>query len=313
MALKKMKTVFMGTPAFAKVVLEGLCEVVDVVLVVSQPDAPVGRKKIMTPSEVKSFALEKGIEVFTPEKIKTDYARIFEIEPDIIITCAYGQIIPKAILDYPKYKAINVHASILPKYRGGAPIQRAIMNGEKETGITIMYMDEHMDSGNIISQKAIPIERKDTWGSLSTKLSELGRDLLIETLPSIFDGTNRSIPQNSDEITFGYIIKRDDEKIDFTKTAEEIYNQIRALSPSPGAFFTLNGTIFKVYEAKIENKTGQINRINNIYNDGIGIGTTDGEIVITKIKPEGKKTIAVRDYLNGIKKENILGVMCNEE
>lgn len=310
--MKDLRVVFMGTSLFAKTILEGLIKNTNVVLVVSQPDSLVGRKKILTPSPVKKLALSKEIDVFTPKKIRDDYNSILEAKPDIIITCAYGQIIPSILLDLPKYNAINVHASLLPKLRGGAPIQRAIMNGEEKTGITIMYMDEHMDSGDIISQEETIIKSTDTLDSLSERLSVIGRDLLIKTLPDIINGTNSRIKQNEKEVTFGYIIKKEDEKIDFSKTTREIYNKVRALNSNPGAYFTLNGEIIKVYETRIGSSIGQVGRINNICKDGIGIGTQDGEIILTKIKPAGKNIILVKDYINGINKEKILGEVCNE-
>lgn len=313
MDLKKLRVVFMGSPVFASNVLKKLIEVTNVVLVVSQPDAYVGRKKVLTASPVKKLALEEKIEVFTPERIKSDYEIIKKSNPDIIITCAYGQMLPKELLELPRFKSINVHASLLPKLRGGAPIQRAIMNGEKETGITIMYMDEKMDTGNIISSKHIKIEDSDTYDSLHDKLSNLGIDLLIETLPSIVDGTNPSIKQNEEEATYAPLIDKVDEKIDFNKTSLEIYNKIRGLNSNPGAFMMLNGDIIKVYNSRIGDKRFNCGVIGQIYKDGIGIGTLDGEIILTEIKPAGKNRLLVKDYLNGIKKENILGMRCNEE
>ena len=222
-------------------------------------------------------------------------------------------MLPKELLELPRFKSINVHASLLPKLRGGAPIQRAIMNGEKETGITIMYMDEKMDTGNIISSKHIKIEDSDTYDSLHDKLSNLGIDLLIETLPSIVDGTNPSIKQNEEEATYAPLIDKVDEKIDFNKTSLEIYNKIRGLNSNPGAFMMLNGDIIKVYNSRIGDKRFNCGVIGQIYKDGIGIGTLDGEIILTEIKPAGKNRLLVKDYLNGIKKENILGMRCNEE
>lgn len=313
MDLKKLRVVFMGSPVFASNVLKKLIEVTNVVLVVSQPDAYVGRKKVLTASPVKKLALEEKIEVFTPERIKLDYDIIKKSNPDIIITCAYGQMLPKELLELPRFKSINVHASLLPKLRGGAPIQRAIMNGEKETGITIMYMDEKMDTGNIISNKQIKIEDSDTYDSLHDKLSTLGIDLLIETLPSIVDGTNPSIKQNEEEATYAPLIDKVDEKIDFNKTSLEVYNKIRGLNSNPGAFMMLNGDIIKVYNSRIGDKRFNCGVIGQIYKDGIGIGTLDGEIILTEIKPAGKNRLLVKDYLNGIKKENILGMRCNEE
>lgn len=302
----------MGTPEFAVPILKGLIASTDVVLVVSQPDKPVGRKKILTASPVKTTALQNGIEVFTPERIREDYEPILKYEPDMIVTCAYGQIIPAGLLTAPKYGCINVHASLLPKYRGGAPIHRAIMNGDAETGITIMYMDEGMDSGDIIKTAKIAIDETDTLDTLSPKLSELGDRLLQETLPSIIEGTNPRTKQNPDEVTFAPIITKTDELINFDRPSKEVYDHIRALSQTPGAYFTLDGKKIKVYSSQIG--TAQSNtpsKIENIYKDGIGIGTRDKEIIITTIKPEGKNIVSVKDYLNGIDKNKLKGMVVN--
>ena len=311
--MKNTKVVFMGTPNFATKILEVLIENTDVVLVVSQKDKEVGRKHILTPSPVKSLATLNGIEVFTPDKIREDYDIIRKLEPDLIVTCAYGQILPEELLNIPKIASINVHASLLPKYRGGAPIQRAIMNGDEETGITIMYMDKGMDSGDIIKKEAIKIDINDNIDTLGDKLSTLGSKLLLEVLPSIVNKTNDRIKQNEEDVTFAPIITKEDEKLSFNKTTKEIYNHIRALDPSPGAYFTLNDEIIKVYNSRESSAKGTIGTITNIYKDGIGIGTKDGEIVLTKIKPAGKKIMQARDYLNGKRKEELLGRKVNEE
>jgi len=309
--MKDLKVVFMGTPDFAVPVLKTLIENTNVELVVTQPDALVGRKKILTPSPIKQVADNYGIEVITPYNIKEDYERIIEINPDIIITCAYGQIIPKILLELPEHKCVNVHASLLPKYRGGAPIHASILNGEDETGITIMYMAEGMDDGNIIKQESIKIENNDNINTISDKLSNLGAKLLIETLPSILDGTCDSIKQNESEVSFAYIIKRKDELIDFNKSYKEIFNKVRALLPR--SYFTLNGIEYKVVSVRYESKLGEVGRVNNIYKDGIGIGCNDGEVVITEFIPSGKKQMLVSSYLNGIDKNILLGVSVNEE
>ena len=308
-----MKIVFMGTPDFAVNVLEGLIKNnYEVSLVVSQPDKKVGRKQILTNTPVKKCALENSIEVFQPERIRDDYEKIVSLNPDLIITCAYGQIIPKELLELPKFGAINVHASLLPKLRGGAPIHKAIIDGYKKTGITIMYMDEKMDSGDIISQKEIEISNDDTLGTLHDKLSILGTDLLIETLPSIINGTNKRIKQNEDDVVYAYNIKREEEHIDFNKDSISIYNLIRGLNPIPGAYFLLDNEVVKVYSSRLgTSKNNTKGKIINIYKDGIGISTKDGEIIITEIKPFGKKKMFVKAYLNGIKKEQLLGKVVN--
>lgn len=309
--MKDLKVIFMGTPEFSVPVLKTLIENTDVKLVVTQPDAYVGRKKILTPSPIKKLALENNIEVFTPNKIKEDYDKILKTECDIIITCAYGQIIPKILLDYPKYKCINVHASLLPKYRGGAPIHASIINGDDVTGITIMYMAEGMDDGNIIKQESIKIEEKDNINTLSDKLSYLGANLLIRTLPSILDGTCDNIKQDNNLVTCAYIIKRKDELIDFNKNYKDIYNKVRALYNR--SYFIMNNTEYKIVKVRYEKTKSNIGIINHIYKDGIGIGCLDGEVVITEFIPSGKKQMLVSSYLNGIKKEELIGVKINEK
>ena len=311
--MKETRVVFMGTPDFAVPVLKKLIENTNVVLVVTQPDAPVGRKRVLTPSPVALVAEENNIEVFKPEKVKNEYEYILNKKPDIIITCAFGQIIPKQILDYPEYGCINVHASLLPKYRGANPIQQCLYNGEEKTGITIMYMDETLDTGNIIHAKELTIEDNDTLGTLSDKLSELGADLLISTLPKIIDGTNFSIPQDNDEATYVSILKREDERLDFNKTAKEVYNHIRSLNPSPLANIVIDGEEWKVLESRIgESTSGETGVITNVYKDSFGIKCSDKEVLITKIKPAGKKEMLVRDFFNGYKKENLINKKVGE-
>lgn len=303
-----LKIVFMGTPDFAVPILEGLIKNYQVVLVVSQPDKKVGRKQILTPTPVKSKALEYGISVFQPVNIKEDYQKIIDVNPDIIITCAYGQIIPKVLLDYPEYGCINVHASLLPKLRGGAPIHKAIIDGYDKTGITIMYMDVRMDSGDIISQEETKILDSDNLEILHDRLSLMGVELLLKTLPSIFNKTNKRVKQNIDEVTFAYNIKREEEHIDFNKTSKEVFDLIRGLNPAPAANFILDGEEFKVYNSRIGTSKNEISgKIINIYKDGIGVSTLDGEIILTEVKPAGKKRMLVRDYLNGIDKNSLLG------
>ncbi len=303
------KIVFMGTPDFAVPVLEGLIKNYEVVLVVSQPDKKIGRKQILTPTPVKQKALENDIEVFQPENIKQNYQKIIEVNPDIIITCAYGQIIPKELLDYPEYGCINVHASLLPKLRGGAPIHKAIIDGYNETGVTIMYMDVKMDSGDIITQEKTKIEDDDNLETLHDRLSLMGQKLLLDALPSIFDRKNKRLSQNTDQVTYAYNIKREEEHINFNLTTRQVYNLIRGLNPTPSAFCILDNEEFKVYNSRIGAvKSNEIcGKIINIYKDGIGVSTSDGEIILTEIKPFGKKKMLVRDYLNGIDKNSLIG------
>ena len=306
-----MKIVFMGTPDFAVNVLQGLIDNnYDVVGVVSQPDKEVGRKRILTPTPVKEVALKYNIPVFQPVKIRKEFDDIFALEPDMIVTCAYGQIIPKEILDYPRLGCINVHGSLLPKLRGGAPIHHAIMDGLDETGITIMYMDVSMDSGDIISQRSIPITDSDNVGILWDKLSLLGRDLLLDTLPSIIDGTNDRIKQDESLVTFGYNVKREEEHVDFNNTSRKVFNHIRGLNPWPSAYAVLDDQEMKIYDSEILDKDfsaktcGEIVDVNK---EGIVVKTVDGSIVLKTIKPFGKKMMNAKDYVNGIGKDNLIG------
>lgn len=297
----------MGTPEFATNILKMLIENYNVVLVVTQPDKCVGRHHILKPTPVKEVALEHNIPVFQPSNIKNDYQTIMDDNPDIIITCAYGQIIPKKILDTPKIGCFNVHASLLPKYRGGAPIHKAIINGEKETGVTIMYMDEGMDTGDIISKAKVMIEESDNVGTLHEKLSVIGTNLLKDTLPSILNQTNERIKQNEEEVTYAFNITREEEHLDFSKTGKELINQIRGLNPWPTANFTMLDQEYKALEAIFEKKEiKETGVITEILKDKIGITCSNGILYITKLKPFGKKVMNTKDFLNGIAKEKLL-------
>lgn len=307
--MKKLKVVFMGTPDFAVPILEGLIENCNVIGVVSQPDKRVGRRQELVNTPIKEVALKNNIVVFQPEKIREDYQDILDLNPDIIVTCAYGQIIPKEILDYPRLGCINVHGSLLPKLRGGAPIHWSIINGDKKTGMTIMYMDVKMDSGDIISQRETEISDEDNLESLYDRMSLIGRDLLLDTLPSIIEGTNSRTKQNEDEVTFGFNVKREEEHIDFNKNSRDVFNLIRGLCPVPGAYAVLDGAEMKIYESIITDKNvnGKPGEITNIYKNGIGVSTGDYEVILTSIKPFGKKRMDAASYLNGVDKKSLIG------
>ena len=313
--MKNLNVVFMGTPDFSVPILKNLITHTHVIGVVTKIDQLVGRNQLLTESPVKKVATQYHIPVLQPIKIKEQYHSILELHPDIIITCAYGQFLPKQLLDYPKYGCINVHASLLPKLRGGAPIHRALIEGYTTTGITIMHMGEKMDNGDIISQRSIAIEKTDNVDTLHDKLSKLGAELLIETLPAIINGTAPRIIQDETEVTFGYNITRDDEHIDFSKTKTVILNQIRGLNPWPIAYANLEDTEIKIYEAtigeeKYPNKTN--GEIIKLYKDGIGIKVSDSEIILKTLKPSGRKKMSAKDYLNGFKtKENLIGKVFN--
>ena len=289
--MKDIRIVFMGTPSFAVPILESLIEEYNVVMVVCQPDREKDRKGNIIYSPCKELALQNNIEVFQPYKIREEYQKVLDMNPDIIITAAYGQIIPDVILDYPKYGCINVHGSLLPKLRGGAPIHHAIINGDKEAGVTIMYMDSKMDAGDMISQRSTMIDDNTILDDLYKEISLLGRDLLIETLPSILNGTNDRIKQNENEVTFGFNITKEEEKINFNSTCDEIHNRIRGLSSVPGAYAVINDKRIKVY---LSEKTNIVSKreagiIEDITCDGIFVNTKDYIIKLLDVKLEGKK------------------------
>lgn len=304
-----MKIVFMGTPDFAVNVLQGLIDNYEVVGVVSQPDKRIGRHQVLTNTPVKELALKYDIPVFQPIKIKEEYEDILNLNPDLIVTCAYGQIIPKAILDYPRLGCINVHASLLPKLRGGAPIHKSIIDDYGTTGVTIMYMDVKMDSGDIISQREVKILDSDNLESLHDKLSEVGTSLLLDTLPSIIDGTNSRTKQNEDEVTYAYNIKREEEHIDFSKTSREVFNLIRGLCPVPSSNAVLDEKEMKIYKSTISSKNynGEYGEIVDVTKEGIVVKTGDASIILTEVKPFGKKKMDANSYVNGIGKNNLIG------
>lgn len=304
--MKDLRVVFMGTPDFAVPVLEKLILNTKVVLVVSQPDKCVGRKRELVPTPIKKKALEYNIPVFQPERVKLDYEEIVLARPDIIITCAYGQIIPKVLLDLPRLGCINVHASLLPYLRGGAPLHHAIIDGYKETGVTIMYMDESMDTGDIISSVTYPLKDTDTVGTVHDNLMEMGANLLMETLPSIIKGTNKRIKQDNSKATYAYNISRSDEHLDFSGSGVLVERKVRGLNPWP-----LANTLFDDEEIKIISGYFVLGKsipkkINVVTKDSLGIGCSDGIYYVTALKPSGKKVMDIKSYLNGMDKDKLL-------
>lgn len=288
----------MGTPEFSVPILEMLIdEKYDVGLVVTQPDRLVGRKKVLMPSLVKTLAKAHQIEVFQPENLKDNYQYIVDLKPDLIITASYGQILPKALLE--SIPAINIHGSLLPKYRGGAPIQYALFNGDKITGITLMEMVYKMDAGDMIEKVQVDILDSDNYGTLSSKLSLAGRDLLKKRLPDILSKTYSKTPQNTDEVTFAFTLKYSDELLNFSKSAAWNHNRIRGLSPNIGAHFLVNNTTVKVFKSHISDiidiQAGKI----CIQNKKIYIGTSDYALELIEVQQSGKKVMHVKDYLNG--------------
>ena len=300
-----MKIVFMGTTDFSVPILEGLRQFHEVALVVTQPDRPFGRKQQLKPSPVKTYALEHGLKVFQPEHIRTDHQLVLDENPDCIIVAAFGQMIPKIILNQPKYKCINVHASLLPKYRGGSPMHTAIKNGDAETGVTIMYMAMKMDAGAILSQASIPILDSDNVGSIENKLSRIGTSLLLDTLVKVEEGT--IIAQNQDEsgVTFAWNIKPEEEHIDFDRTAREVFNHVRAFYPWPITYFTIDGQTFKLHEVGIvsipegpyiDARPGEIV---SMAKGEVLIKVKDGIVALKTIQPAGRTPMDVKAFMNG--------------
>lgn len=301
MNLFEQRIVFMGTPSFASNILKGLYEAgFNIVGVVSQPDKEVGRKRVLTPSEVKKMAIELNIPVVTPNKIRKEYEEVLAFKPDLIITSAYGQIIPSEILDYPKYKCINTHGSLLPKYRGGAPIQTAIINGETETGMTIMYMNEKMDEGDILMQESIDIDIRDTNTTLFNKLSDLSLKMLLEFLPRLFNGDINPIKQNNDEATYSPNLSKEIEHIYFNEDTLKVYNHIRGLLDNPGAYFIIKDKKYKIEKAFFEYSDNTCAcKFVGLENDYLRIDCNNGFIKIYQIKPEGKNSMDAKSFFNG--------------
>ena len=306
------RIVFMGTPGFASNILKGLIDnKFNVVLVVTQPDKPFGRKGELKPSPCKEVSLANSIDIFTPLKIREDYQKIIDYKPDLIITCAYGQFLPKELLEAPLYKSINIHGSLLPKYRGGSPIQRSIINGDKETGITLMYMNEKMDEGDILSQESLPIDIKDTNTTLFNKLSDLGLKMILDSLPKLFNNELTPIKQDNSKATVAKNLTKEDEHINFDDDVLSVYNHIRGMLDNPGCHFIVDNTKYKIHEAFYENKDNTKPRyVYGLNGDSFDIGTNNGVIKIYKIQKEGKNIMTSKEFNNGVGK-NLVGKNCN--
>lgn len=301
-----MNIIFMGTPDFSVPILKGLVEAgYHISAVVTQPDRPRGRKRSLTPPPVKEEALRHGLDVYQPETMRDDekIRQLTSLKPDLIVTAAYGQILPGALLNAPAYGAINVHASLLPKYRGGAPIHQAIIDGEEKTGITIMYMVKELDAGDMLAQKEVEITTTDNVGTLHDKLSMIGRDLLLETIPNIQSGQITPVPQNDKEATFAPNIRRDQEEIEWSRPASEIYNHIRGLNPWPVAYTTYHGKNIKIWKASVlsnHDSNATPGQIIEITSQQLIVAAGEGSaIAVEELQPAGKKKMVTADYLNG--------------
>ncbi|MCB5951184.1 methionyl-tRNA formyltransferase [Enterococcus sp. BWT-B8] len=299
------KIIFMGTPTFSVPILEGLLEAgYEVAAVVTQPDRPVGRKRILTAPPVKEAALKHGLKVLQPEKISgsEEMETVIALKPDIIVTAAFGQFLPERLLQAPVLGAVNVHASLLPKYRGGAPVHYSIINGEKETGVTIMEMIKKMDAGGIYAQRSIPISTQDDVGTMFDKLSVVGKELLLEVLPEILSGALKPVPQDESQATFSPNITREQEKIDWQKTAEQIDCQVRGMRPWPTAFTTYQGINWKLWEVSplLETTEAEPRTIIKRTKKELWIACGEGTVLsLNSLQPSGKGRLSIQEFLNG--------------
>lgn len=300
--------VFMGTPAFAAPILEGLIQANDyeVLAVVTQPDRPVGRKRILTPSPVKEVALKHGIEVLQPQKLSgsEEMQRVISLAPDLIVTAAFGQFLPTKLIAAAKVGAVNVHGSLLPKYRGGAPVQYAIMNGDQETGVTIIYMVKKMDAGDMLAQAKLPIGPHDDTGSIFAKMSILGRDTLLATLPKLVAGELVAQKQDESQVVFSPTIKPEEEKLSLTLNAKQIDWKVRALRPAPGAYFeNFNGKRTKLWDVTPLAETTSLpaGAVVAVTKHELKLAAADGSVYqVNELQPAGKPQMQVTAYLNGV-------------
>ena len=293
-----MRILYMGTPDFAVAPLEALCAAGhEVCAVLTQSDKPTGRGYKMTPPPVKVAALAHGIPVYQPDTLKNNAIAdlLAQVQPELIAVAAYGKILPEYVLNYPKFGCLNVHASLLPKYRGAAPINRCIMEGASETGVTIMYMEKGLDTGDMLLWESTPITDEDNAETLHDRLAEIGARLLVQTLERLPNLT--PVKQDDAAHTYAPMLNKSDCRIDFTKSAREVFNQIRGLSPFPGAFTTLEGKMLKVYAAAVVNGKGTPGTV--IDGEGLTVACGEGAVRLTSIKPEGKKAMTDSQYLNG--------------
>lgn len=308
------RILFMGTPDFAVPVLQTLLKSdYTIVGVVTQPDRVVGRKKVLTPSPVKVEALKHHLPVYQPEKLaqSVELEQLLQLNLDVIVTAAYGQFLPSCLLNHPTYRAINVHASLLPKYRGGAPIQYALMNGDEQTGVSIMYMEKKMDAGAILAQRAIPILEQDTVSTLFDKLSQLGSELLIETLPHLFNGQIEAVEQDNQRVSFSPALTREDELIDWHQSAQQLNWKIRAMNAWPGAYTYLNGERFKIWSAipmPAMTHHQPVGTILSTQHDFLVACGQNSVLALLEVQPAGKAKMLIQHYVNGAGKQLSKGV-----
>ncbi|CAM2762846.1 methionyl-tRNA formyltransferase [Fructilactobacillus fructivorans] len=302
--------VFMGTPDFSVPILKALNDNYNVLAVVTQPDRPVGRKHQIVESPVKQASKELGLSVLQPQKLSgsDEMEQIIQMKPDFIITAAFGQFLPTKLLKAAQIADVNVHGSLLPKYRGGAPVQYAIMNGDQVTGISIMYMVKKMDAGDVLAQQSVEIEDTDDTESMFKKLSLVGRDLLLKTLPKIIDGTVQPQKQDENRVVFAPNIKREQEELDFALPARAVDAKVRALRPDPTAFAMIDGKPNKIWKTEVINESTNLDpgQIVNKDKHHLQVAAGDGTVIgIDEIQPAGKPQKSITEYLNGHQKLEI--------
>ena len=311
-----MRIVFMGTPDFAVGSLQALAEAgkYEIVSVITQPDRPKGRGRQMLMTPVKEYALSQGFEVHQPQRVKTPefVAQLRDMNPDLIVVAAFGQLLSQEILEMPKYGCINVHASLLPKYRGAAPIHYAIMQGEEESGVTIMQMDIGMDTGDMLKKVTVPIGENMTMGELHDELKVKGAKLLLEVIEDIEAGKALPEKQNEAEATYASLLKRDMEKIDWSKAATDIHNLIRGFNPAPGAFTKLpDGKNLKIWGSRLTDKstTAEAGTVIEVTKHSFFVACGAGVLEIVEVQPESKKRMAAQVFINGrgVQVEDVLG------
>ena len=299
--MKRFRVIFMGTPDFAVPCLARLVEISDVVAVVTQPDKPKGRGQKLLPPPVKAFAQEHGIAVYQPVRVKApDFVDVLRgLAPDLIVVVAFGQILSKEILSLPPLGCINVHASLLPRYRGAAPMQWAIMRGEKETGVTTMFMDEGLDTGDMLMRETLPITQAMTAAELHDAMMKLGADVLEKTLFSLSEGTLKRTPQDETLSTYAPLLDKEVGRIDWKKSAQEIHDLVRGLNSWPGAYTMLEGQKFKIWRTRLAEGTAEPGEIVSVTKQGLLVGTGEGRLEILELQAPSKKKMAAGDYVRG--------------
>ncbi|WP_338869782.1 methionyl-tRNA formyltransferase [Myxococcus stipitatus] len=301
--MSRPRIVFMGTPDFAVASLEACFDLGDVVAVVTQPDKPKGRGNTVTAPPVKELALARGVPVFQPAKLRTPpfVEELRRFQPDVCVVTAYGRILPKDILELPPKGCVNVHGSLLPRFRGAAPIQWSIAHGDAETGVSLMVMDEGLDTGPVLAMKRMPIGPEDTSATMYPKLAALGGEVLRESLPAYLRGELKPVPQPSEGVVLAPIIEKDEGKLDFNRPAVALERRLRAFTPWPGAFTTLGGKLVKVHRVRVAEGQGAPGTVLSASGEGLEVACGEGSLVLLDIQPEGKRVMKAADFLMGHK------------